>query len=188
MCLMNAIRPKPRDSILAAAFEVYSDRPTASLADVAERAGVGRATLHRYFPGRADLMRALAKIALAELETAVEAATQDATSHEEGLRKALFAIVPLATRQWFLSFEGVETDPEIAAGYATSRDALRQSVEAAKAEGVFATDVPTVWIVEVFDTLVFGAWSLVRAGEATPKHAAALAWRTLRTGLGPQDR
>ncbi|MDX8351061.1 TetR/AcrR family transcriptional regulator [Cognatiyoonia sp. IB215182] len=180
---MTEIRPSTRDAIIEAAFAVFSENQAASLGDVAQRAGVGRATLHRHFPGRAELMRALAKTALAELEAAVEQATAHAESYEEGFRLSLMATVPLANRQWFLAHEGLEADPEIAAAYSASLDALRQDVEEAKKEGAFDSHVPTAWIVEAYENLTYTAWSLVRSGEATPKQAAELAWRTLSQGL-----
>ena len=128
-------------------------------------------------------MRALAKIAMAELDEAVERATVDASSYEEGFRLSLFAIVPLANRQWFLANEGLEADPEIAAAYEASLEELRQDVEKAKEEGAFDPSVPNAWIVEAYENLTYAAWSLVRSGEAPPKQAAALAWRTLSQGL-----
>lgn len=183
LCLMQQIRPTTRDAIINAAFEVFSENQAASLGDVAQRAGVGRATLHRHFPGRPELMRALAKIAIAELDEAVEQATAAASSYEEGFRLSLFAIVPLANRQLFLANEGLEADPEIAAAYDASREELRHDVEEAKKEGAFDPNVPTQWIVEAYENLIYAAWSLVRSGDATPKQAAEIAWRTLSQGL-----
>lgn len=180
---MAKIRPDARNAIIEAAFLVYADRPTASLGDVAERAGVGRATLHRYFPGRADLIKALALTAMAELDEAAATQTADAQGYGDGFRLAMHAIVPLANRQWFLAHEGVEADPDVAAAYQESRNQLHADVEAAKAEGFFAADIPTAWIVTVFENLIYAAWSQVRAGEATPKQAAELAWRTLSSGV-----
>lgn len=180
---MRKIRPTTRDAIVAAAFEVFAEDQTASLGEVAQRAGVGRATLHRHFPGRPELMRALAKIAMAELDDAVERATEGAASYEAAFRLSLFAVVPLANRQWFLVNEGLEADPDIAAVYDASIKALRSDVNEAKREGAFDPNVPTDWIVEAYEHLIFAAWSLVRSGEATPKQAAELAWRTLSRGL-----
>lgn len=180
---MTKIRPTTRDAIIEAAFEVFAENQAASLGDVAQRAGVGRATLHRHFPGRPELMRALAKIAMTELDEAVNQATANATTYEEGFRLSLFAIVPLANRQWFLANEGLEADPEIAAAYDAGLEELRSDVEKAKKEGVFDPNVPTAWIVEAHENLIYAAWSLVRSGEATPKQAAELAWRTLSQGL-----
>ncbi|MES0864736.1 TetR/AcrR family transcriptional regulator [Ruegeria sp. SCPT10] len=180
---MSVIRPTTKDAIIEAAFEVFSQNQAASLGDVAQYAGVGRATLHRHFPGRPELMRALAKIAMAELDEAVEQATAGATSYEQGFRLSLHAIVPLANRQLFLANEGLEADPEIAAAYDKGLQELRRDVDAAKQEGAFDPNVPTDWIVEAYENLIYAAWSLVRSGEATAKQAADLAWRTLSQGL-----
>lgn len=180
---MTSIRPGTRDAITEAAFEVFSEYPAASLGDVAKRAGVGRATLHRYFPGRPELMRALARIALSELQEAVEAAVAGAESYGEGLRLSIHAIVPLANRQWFLANEAPEADPATAEAYAASRAELLQDIEQAKSEGVFDAHVPTGWVAEAYENLIYAAWYLVRSGEATPKQAADLAWRTLSSGL-----
>ncbi|MEM6463774.1 MAG: TetR/AcrR family transcriptional regulator [Pseudomonadota bacterium] len=180
---MNKIRPEARAAIIEAAFAVYAERPTASLADVAARAGVGRATLHRHFPGRADLMRELAGVAMQELDRAVEAATADAKTAGDVLRLALHAIVPLANRQWFLAHEDVDADPVVADAYNASREELKAWVEAAKNEGLFAPDVPSEWIVEAYEQLTYAAWSQLRSGEATSKQAAEIAWRTLTRGL-----
>jgi len=180
---MSVLRPSSRDAIVEAAFAVFSERPNASLGDVAARAGVGRATLHRHFPGRAELIRALSLAAAEELDRAVEEATADARSATEALSSSLHAIVPLANRQWFLAQDWLETDPDVAAAYAADRDELRDAIDAAKGEGCFAADVPTPWLVDAYEHLVYAAWSQVRTGEATPKQAADLAWRTLTQGL-----
>ena len=51
----------PVDRILEAAFDVFAERGVRSgtLGEVADRAGVGRATLYRYFPGKHVLVQAL---------------------------------------------------------------------------------------------------------------------------------
>ena len=184
---MTQIRPPARDAIIEAAFQVFSRDPTASLGDIAARAGVGRATLHRHFKGRDDLMVALARAAIAELDTAADAATADATSYTEALRLSLEAIVPLADRQWFLAREPVEHVPEIKAAYDRQLQELAEAIDAAKQEGGLNPTIPTLWIVQAYDHLLFAAWELVRAGEATPAQAAALAWRTLTSGLGGES-
>ncbi|MCJ8307443.1 MAG: TetR/AcrR family transcriptional regulator [Hyphomicrobiales bacterium] len=183
ICLMNQIRPSTRDAIIEAAFLVFAENPGAALGDVAARAGVGRATLHRHFPGRLELMRALAKIAMAELDHAVAQATADAQSYEEGFRLSLEAIVPLANRQWFLANEGLQVDDEVAKAYRKSRSELCRDIELAKQEGLFDPALPTQWIAETYESLIYAAWSMVRAGDATSNQAADLAWRTFSNGL-----
>ncbi len=181
---MSEIRPSSREAVLEAAFQTFSKRPGASLADVAARAGVGRATLHRHFSSRDSLMVALAKTALEELNAAIEAAVKDTVSHTDGLKRTLGAVIPLADRQWFLSHEPVEQDPGIKAAYERDIRELHAEIDAAKEEGTFAKDVPTRWIAETYENLIYGAWIMVRDGEATPAQSADLAWRTLTKGLG----
>lgn len=180
---MKAKRTPTDTAILEAAFEVFSTNPGASLGDVAERAGVGRATLHRHYKSRKTLMVALRKQALAELDDAVEKATAGALSYADGLRLALGAIVPLAERQLFLANEPDEQDPEIAAAYRASQEELVAAIEQARAEGAFAAEIPASWIATAFDMLIYAAWTQVRDGEATHRQAADLAWRTLTRGL-----
>jgi len=185
---MTEVRPKTKTAIIEAAFTVLSQNPGASLGDIAQKAGVGRATLHRYFPGRAELMRALAKTALQELDEAAAQAADGEESYEEGFRLSLFAIVPLADRQWFLTHETFEADPEIDAAYQRGRRTLRADIDKAKAAGAFDPSVPTEWIAEAYGALTYAAWSLVRSGEATPKQAADLAWRMFMIGAKGDDR
>ncbi len=178
---MSNIRPTTTDAILEAAFQVYNLDPTASLAEIAKRAGVGRATLHRHFAGRDTLMTALSERATQELDEAVERATKNAISYTDGLRLSLNAIIPLGDRQWFLSHE--HTDE---AKQAADTAELVSAIGAAKDEGTFDQNVPNSWIAETYENLIYAAWTLIRKGEATPSQASDFAWRTLTTGLqGP---
>ena len=182
--MTNSIRLSTRDAIVEAAFAVFSKDPSAALSDVAERAGVGRATLHRHFAGRDELIRALAKIASKEMDEAVEDACADATSYSEVARLALQALIPLGDRHGFLALETLADDPDMQADFAREQKETAEMVDAAKGEGLFDTAVPTSWIVQAYDNLMYAGWESVKAGETTHDQAAALAWRTLIHGLG----
>ncbi|MEM7215568.1 MAG: TetR/AcrR family transcriptional regulator [Pseudomonadota bacterium] len=179
---MKKIKLSSRKAIIEAAFQTYSQRPGASLGDIAEYAGVGRATLHRHFSSRKELMAALAKTAIEELNECVEAATIGAQSHTEGLKLALAAIIPLANRQWFLSHEPVDDNQEIVAIYEAHIAELHSEIEAARAEGTFAPDLSTRWISEVYENLIYTAWTMVREDEATSSQAAEIVWRIFMKG------
>ncbi|MEX0343955.1 MAG: TetR/AcrR family transcriptional regulator [Rhizobiaceae bacterium] len=181
---MSKIRPDTREAIIEAAFQVFNETPGAKLEDVAARAGVGRATLHRHFSSRETLMIELGRQAVRELDVAIEEATKPAQTYSEGLRLALAAMVPLAQRQWFLSHEPVDRDPEIAGANEKGSEELKAAIEAAKSEGAFGADVPTGWIASAYENLTYAAWTMVRDGEATLSQAADLAWRTLTKGTG----
>lgn len=185
MCLMRDESVSSRSTILEAAFDVFSQNPGASLSEVATAAGVGRATLHRHFSGREDLMVALTLAAASELDAAVEAAVAECTTYTDGLRVALRAMLPLASRYMFLATESAQNDPRVTETYARQSRALADDIEAARAEGTFAPEIPTAWIAEAYENLLFAGWAMVVAEEATPNQAADLAWRTLTRGLKP---
>jgi len=184
---MNSLRPSAQDAIVAAALELLVENPAASLGDIAKRAGVGRATLHRYFSGRDDLILALTKAALQEMDEAVDVACKDVRSHSDALYCALGALVPLGDRYRFMASEPMEDQPEIAKELARQNQEMIELVEAAKKEGLFAPPVPTSWIVQSFEHLLFAAWESVTAEQLTPSQATDLAWRTLTQGLGARS-
>lgn len=189
ICLMSeAIRPSAHDAIIEAAFSVLSRDPGASIADIAAHAGVGRATLHRYFPGRNDLISELARIALQEMDEAVEQACADASCHTEVVRIALAVLIPLGDRHGFLAVETLDHDEDLLAEIAQQQAATRDMIDAARKEGAFDAAIPTDWIVQVFDHLIFAGWESVRAGQTTPTQAGELAWRTLISGLRPSEQ
>jgi AcrR family transcriptional regulator len=71
------------ERVLAAAVEVFTEHGLdATIPQVAARAGVGKATVYRSFPTKADLVRALAQTHLdwlnGRVEAAVEPAAEDA--------------------------------------------------------------------------------------------------------------
>ena len=181
--MSKSLRRPTQEAIIEAAFEVLSRNPGASLSEITVRAGVGRATLHRHFTGRDELIQALARTALQEMDAAAQSAAEDAVSYTDALKRVLAALIPLGDRHGFLAREPIEDVPEIAAALARQKHETRQMIEAAKHEGLFAQDIPTDWITHVFDHMLYVAWQSVKSGEATHRQAAALAWRTLTSGL-----
>lgn len=188
MCLMRDKDVSMQMAILNAGFDVFSQNPGASLADVAAQAGVGRATLHRHFSRRADLIAEMALVASQQLNAAVEEATRDAETCTDGLRIAFRAMLPLAQRYMFLATEPVDQDPRVAEAYACERAELLNDVEQAKTEGTFDRAIPTIWIAQAYENLLFAGWAMVAEQEATPNQAADLAWRTLTEGLKPLEK
>ncbi len=180
----QAKRIPTSDAIAEAGFRLLSRNPGANLAEIAEAAGITRATLHRYFPSRQALVNELAARAIEEMDAAVAAACADSASAGDALRDSLQALIPLGDRHGFLAHEDVEQDDAMQAEFARLQRETLEWVDAAKQEGVFDAAVPSDWIVRAYDFLLYAAWDSVHAEEATPKQAAELAWRTLTSGLG----
>ena len=180
----KALRPPMREAIVDAAIDTFARNPGASLAEVAARAGVGRASLHRHFPSRNDLITDITRQCMDEIDTASAKALEGARSAQERLLKMLEAVIPLGDRYHFLSAEAFH-DEGLRTRYEEELDWLARLVDDLKAEGVIAADVPRSWAVANIDAQVWLAWSEVAAGKLAPAHAADLALRTLLEGLGP---
>lgn len=104
-----------RGAILDAAVDVLAADPSASLTEVAQRAGLGRATLYRHFPSREALREAIRVEALQRAEVALADAGLEGLPPREGVRRAAEVLVPLGMRFRVLLAEGADVDPDFVA-------------------------------------------------------------------------
>ena len=179
----QALRPTARRAIVDAAIRLWSVNPGATLHEVADRAGVGRATLHRHFQGRDALLAEVARTCLDEMRAAVGDRTAAGASARERLRDMFEAVIPLGDRYSFLQREAV-ADAEAVAGYRAQLDWVAALVADLKAAGDVAAEIPSAWVVGQIDQLVWTAWNETARGRVAAADAASLAVRTLLEGLG----
>ncbi len=182
--MKNSIRPSSEDAIIEAAFTLLNKDPSASLSQIASLAGVGRATLHRYFSSREDLIKTLAQTAIREMNDVVENAIQDIDSYTEVAKIILEVLIPLGDRHGFLALEAFEHDEELKTEFKRQKQETADLMEGLKEEGLLDISTPTSWIIQVYDHILFAAWESVKNGETTVSQASDLAWRTFINGLG----
>jgi TetR/AcrR family transcriptional regulator, mexCD-oprJ operon repressor len=91
-------------------FAVQGER--ASMNDVAEAAGVARATVYRYFPNRETLLDELARTAVSDVEARLASARIDTVPPEEGVARAVRALVDGGDLFVILARERLRSDPE----------------------------------------------------------------------------
>lgn len=178
-----------RREILEAAVGVLLADPGASMQAVAEAAGVSRATLHRHFTGRQDLMREIALDALAECEAAVVGARLEEGVVEEALRRLVDGLVPIGERFQFLLYNvlynaQLTEDPEFAAADARVLEPVGELIERGKRDGTFRAEVPAAWIGDALEALIYAAWLSTRDGKIARRDAPGLVTSTLLGGLG----
>ncbi|MFG1966841.1 TetR/AcrR family transcriptional regulator [Nonomuraea sp. NPDC049028] len=77
MVKSDAGMQRTRSAILDAAARALGRRSDAAMAEIADEAGVGRATLYRHFPTRESLLCGVAEVGMAELVEAFAAANLD---------------------------------------------------------------------------------------------------------------
>lgn len=174
-----------RQQLIKASSHVLATNHGATLGEIAEQIGIGRATLQRYFPKRQDLLREIALDALQEIDDASDSAMQMDLGAEESLKKMFELLAPLGDRYYFLvSYPDLMDFAEVAKAYERQLDRLNWYVQELKQREVFAQEIPTAWIVQTIDLMIWGAWYAVDNGSVARNDAAQLALRTVMQGFG----
>lgn len=175
-----------RGAILDAAVDVLADDPSASLSEVARRAGLGRATLYRHFPSREALRAAIRQEALSRARAALAGAALEDVPAREGVRRAAEVLVPLGMRFRVLLAEGADVDPEFIAARDMALAPLVGLVARAAAERGAAgrTGMNPAWTGLVLANLLVTAARAADAGVIALDEAGDLVARTLFDGIG----
>jgi AcrR family transcriptional regulator len=173
-----------RSELLNAATELLVTRPTASLAEIADYAGIGKATLHRYFASRDDLMLALGYRALEVVAQAIEASQPGRGSAIEALTRIIEALVPLGDKLHFLLSESVlDSDTDFNASERQSQAPLLRLIEQGQAAGELRADLSAEWILHQMNYALFAAWRAVHEGFAARRDAPRMLVTTLLDGI-----
>jgi AcrR family transcriptional regulator len=179
--LRAGVRGRTRHAILSAAASVLARDRTATLADIAAAADVGRSTLHRYFPDRQVLIDAVVEDSLWALEQAVEEAALDQGTPLEAMRRLVVAMIDVGDRLLFLF-----GDPRVLEGREASAPSDRpvtELIERGQTHGIFDPEVGAEWIEHVVWALVYTAAEEVSRGRMSRHGVSATVIRTLEHGI-----
>lgn len=140
---LRADAARNRAALVAAAREVMAERGLeAPLDDIAQRAGIGNATLYRRFPRRIDLIAAVFADRMAEHARAVQAALE-ADDPWDGFRGYVEAAAAFQVHDRGIAdliTMDVSMAPEIEGLREQAFDGLVEVIERAKAAGALRTD------------------------------------------------
>lgn len=163
----SATRTRTRGAILEAASRVLPENSSASLGEVAAAAQVGRSTLHRYFPDRADLIRALSRHMCDQMSDCFARVEPEVGEPVDVLRRVAEAFLDLGPVMTYLFREPLlADDTELWAAVDADTDPLRQVLDRAAPD--LRPELSRSWIIRVFWSLVYNGWEAVRE-EGTPR-------------------
>jgi AcrR family transcriptional regulator len=183
---IDAHRDAVREAVLrAAAGLVAEGGPTAvTMAELARRAGVGRATLYKYFPDTGSVLLAWHEAVVAEHLAIVRAAAAKDGPARERFDAALAAYVRAMGHRAQHPGQGEELHraQHVAAGSTALVDLLSDLLTAAVTDGSVRADVPARELAE---------FCVAAAAAAPPLGSRAAASRLLAvvgSALDPPDR
>ncbi|SDE00509.1 TetR/AcrR family transcriptional regulator [Auraticoccus monumenti] len=176
---------RTRRAIVEAAVACWSEDSSASLGEVAARAGVGRSTLNRHFAGREELVAAVDEVSRERLTAAIRAARPEEGTGLEALTRMAVALLEQEDVLGLVFADNALVDPD------TWEDEPSQDPHGVPAlvarghrDGTIDPGLPAEWVETVLWTSLFAAVLTLRGGTRTRHEVGALLARTLGSGVG----
>ncbi|SKC56601.1 TetR/AcrR family transcriptional regulator [Krasilnikoviella flava] len=175
-------RARTRRAIVEAAVTQLARDPGVALGQVADAAGVGRTTLHRYFPERSDLLEAVGAETVARLGEAHERARLDQGTAREALRRLCPEYLLLGDHLTLLFTEVV---PDAPADGCADDDPMVALVERGRDDGSLDLELSPSWVIGTIWAQLYLAWETLREGHESRHDVVQQLMRTVDKALAP---
>jgi AcrR family transcriptional regulator len=156
-------------AITNAALAALAEDPDVSMAEIARRAGVVRATIYMHFPTRDSLLDAVMEHATALVADATRDAEPERGEPKEGLERVL-----LATWRQLGQFHNILqininrlSAKELHRRHLPITTQIVPLLARGQADGVFRDDVSALWLIAVVRAIVHVASTELQAGRLT---------------------
>ncbi|WP_326640132.1 TetR/AcrR family transcriptional regulator [Streptosporangium sp. NBC_01755] len=184
-----------RDQIIVAAIQHLNHDPAASMADIAEATGVSRATLHRHFAGREELLLALGHRALDRWEEAQDRAGIEQAAHSTepaviiaALREMLSGLIGEAEEYNFALTDLVmSVVPELRERGDELEGREIALYQAAQRAGALRADLPVRWISNTVYGLLLAVRESLNRGDVARRDLPRVLHETFFRGVGEHD-
>jgi AcrR family transcriptional regulator len=176
-----ATRPRRADAersiarILEAAVDCLALDPDASMAEIARKAGVVRATIYVHFPTRESLIQAVTHHAITDAAQVIASADPESGDPVQALRRVVSATWKTLGRYHALvAINSRLPHEELHRRHGSALGALEPLIVRGQGARAFRSDVPASWHLAILLALIHGAsgeLSAGRIGEDQVEHA-----------------
>ena len=175
---------REHDSLLDTAVATLAANPGASLQEIADAAGISRATLHRRFAGRDELLLAISEWAIGQLEGINDSVEASGLRGRAAIEALLESAILLAPKIGFLISEhSLESNEEFMGRVDTAQQHWHRMIEDGQRLGEIRVDLPAQWIADAIEGLLIAVFHGVRRGFTAPNDALRLVRITLLDGV-----
>ena len=175
---------KTRKRIVQTAIKAMAQNSKITMDEIAELAGVGRATIYRHFKTRESLIRELLLEAQAEFNGVVMPILNSKIPPKEKLAEAVKCLIPLGGTFQFLMDEslyvGICGVNEI---YKEFKECWRSLIKELKSAGELSPSLSETWVAYCLDSLIYTAWEAIYYGDIAPNDATDLVLNTFLNGV-----
>ncbi|MET7328413.1 TetR/AcrR family transcriptional regulator [Nonomuraea sp. NPDC005650] len=174
-------------AILEAGTRLLSADPTASVADIAKAAGVGRVTLYGHFASREALVDAVLDHAVDTAEAVLADDSIETAPAPEAMARLLRSSWEVLDRhrRLFLAADRVLATERIREHHEKPLRRVERLIVRGQREGGFRTDLPPAWLVTTFFSIIHSAAQEREAGRLAPDEVEPVLVKTMLSLLTP---
>jgi TetR/AcrR family transcriptional regulator, mexCD-oprJ operon repressor len=175
-------------AIIGAALEALANDPDVSMAEIARRAGVVRATVYMHFPTRESLLDAVMEDAVGQVAGATREAEPTQGEPEEALERVLRATWhKLSDFQTLLAINTSRLSAkELHRRHQPVMSLFVPLIERGQEKGVFRSDLPVSWHLAMIRAIAHAASAELRSGRIDEAQVEDALISTAKNALRPQ--
>lgn len=175
-------------SIINAGLEALAGDPDASMAEIARRAGVVRATVYMHFPTRESLLDAVMEHAVGQVAQATSGAEPTRGEPEEALERVLRATWHKLSD--FHTLLAINTSrlsaKELNRRHQPVMTLFVPLIERGQEKGAFRGDLPVAWHLAMIRAIAHAASAEVRSGRIEESSVEDAMIATVMNAVGPR--
>jgi len=175
-------------AIVNAALQALAEDPDVSMAEIARRAGVVRATVYMHFPTRESLLDAVMEDAVRQVAEATREAEPTHGEPEEAVERVLRATWhKLSDFQTLLAINTSRLSAkELHRRHQPVMTLFVPLIERGQKKGVFRSDLPVAWHLAMIRAIAHAASAELRSGRIDESQVEDALIATAKNALRPQ--